>query len=172
MRSPASKTVMRLPCVCVACAGPDGLARQTANESEWEMWEGGGQGYIIYAGGWSPSRLEHWMSVVRSAQNSTDKLSTGPHNTENNTTGFRHTCTKSQQHKHEALMLQLFRLWHGRGARARSRPDRPLFVKCCHRWKGQSVDRPSINIEVLKNPKQFHNRQKQDVKFFVFVLIN
>lgn len=40
------------------CVGPDGWATQTANESEWGMWEGGGQGYIIDAGGWSPSSLE------------------------------------------------------------------------------------------------------------------
>lgn len=52
------------------------------------MWKGGGQGYIIYAGGWSPSSLEPWMSIVRSAQYSTDKLSTSPHNTANNTTAY------------------------------------------------------------------------------------
>lgn len=52
------------------------------------MWEGGKEGYIIYAGGWSPSSLEHWMSIVRSAQYSTDKLSTSPHNTANNATAY------------------------------------------------------------------------------------
>jgi len=69
------------------------------------MCERVGQGYIIYAGGWSPSSLENWMSIVRSAQNSTDKLSIGPHNTENNTTGYRNKCTRSQQHENEALIL-------------------------------------------------------------------
>lgn len=62
------------------------------------MWEGGGQGYIIYAGGWSPSSLEHWMSIVRSAQYSTDKPSTGPHNTDTQldyTTACRHKYTRT-----------------------------------------------------------------------------
>lgn len=67
------------------------------------MWEGGGQGYIIYAGGWSPSSLEHWMSIVRSAQYSTDKLSTGPHNTANNTTAYRHKDARRVDNMSTAL---------------------------------------------------------------------
>lgn len=55
------------------------------------MWEEGGQGYIIDAGGWSPSSLESWMNILRSAQNSPDELCTGPHNTENNIAEHRHT---------------------------------------------------------------------------------